>query len=94
MSAVLMVRDGPIDGGEGPALPLVVKFGFSKCAKKLLSLSGREASLSLTPCLDLQSVSAWTPCHIHLVFPVSQRCPWLSGERSYLLPYLLICINK
>ena len=77
MSAALMVRAGQIDGGEGPALPLVVGFGASKHAKKLLSLSGREVSSLLTPCLDLESVRAWTPCHIRLVFPVSQRCPWI-----------------
>ena len=40
VSAALMVRAGPIDGGEGPALPLVVGFGASKPAKKLLGLRG------------------------------------------------------
>ena len=53
VSAALILRAGMIDGGEGPALPLVVRFGASKHAKKLLSLSGREASSSMTPCLDL-----------------------------------------
>ena len=53
VSAALMVRAGPIDGGEGTALPLVVRFGASKRAKKLLRLLGREASSSLTPCLNL-----------------------------------------
>ena len=52
-SAALMVRSGPIDGGEETALPLVVGFGASKHAKKLLRLSGRKATSSLISCLDL-----------------------------------------
>lgn len=50
LSATLMASAGPTSIGEGPPLPLVVKDNASKRAKKLLSLSGREALLSALTC--------------------------------------------
>lgn len=53
VSAALMITAGPADNGGEPTFPLYVRFDAWKHAKKLLNLSGREASSLLTPSMGL-----------------------------------------